>query len=221
MVGRDVQNHGNAGMKLFRALQAESSKLQAPTRSCPCSGRSAKPPARRCCRPPAWDPAFSRISPTSAVVVVLPFEPVMASVLPLRKRAASSSSPMTGRPKALHLRQLRRIQRHAGADDDQILAAEGQQAVAAGLDHDALSSSAGISLASAGAAHVGDRNLRAALAQKQRRRQAGFAQPTTRTFLPFSSISPLFPASGGARSYLPLCTAKTLCAPRSNAVSAW
>jgi hypothetical protein len=28
-----------------------------------------------------------------------------------------------------------------------------------------------------GAAHVGDRHLRAALAQKQRRRQAGFAQP--------------------------------------------
>ena len=36
------------------------------------------------------------------------------------------------------LHQFRRIQRHAGAHHDQVLAAEGQQAVAAGLHHDAL-----------------------------------------------------------------------------------
>jgi hypothetical protein len=61
--------------------------------------------------------------------------------------------------------------------------------VAAGLDHDALFEQRGNLLGQRlGAAHVGDRHLRAAPAQKQRRRQPDFPSPTTRTFLPLSSI---------------------------------
>ena len=44
-------------------------------------------------------PAAVRISPSSVVTVVLPLEPVTARILPLRKRPASYSSPMTGKPK--------------------------------------------------------------------------------------------------------------------------
>jgi len=44
-------------------------------------------------------PAEARISPSRAVVVVFPLEPVTASMLPSRKRAASSSSPIMGMPK--------------------------------------------------------------------------------------------------------------------------
>ena len=41
-------------------------------------------------------------------------------------------------PKALHLRQFGRIQRHARAHHDQVLAAKRQQPVPAGLDHNAF-----------------------------------------------------------------------------------
>ncbi len=43
-----------------------------------------------------------------------------------------------GQAEALGLHQLGRVERNAGADDDEVLAAEGEQAVAAGLDHDAF-----------------------------------------------------------------------------------
>jgi len=46
-----------------------------------------------------FKPAAEKISPHRVVVVVFPLEPVMASTFPLRKRAASSSSPMMGRPR--------------------------------------------------------------------------------------------------------------------------
>ena len=118
------------------------------------------------------NPASFRISPARAVVVVLPLEPVMARILPLRKRAASSSSPITGQAEALGLHQFGRIQRHAGAHHDQVLAAEGQQAVAAGLHHDPLFEQRRNLLGQRlGRAHIGDRHLRALAAQKQSRRQ--------------------------------------------------
>ncbi len=43
-------------------------------------------------------PLLARISPTSVVVVVLPFDPVIASTLPFKNRNASSTSPITGIP---------------------------------------------------------------------------------------------------------------------------
>ncbi len=72
---------------------------------------------------------------------------------------------MMGRPKLLHLHQFGRIQRHAGADHDQVLAAERQQAVAARFHHDALFEQGGNVLGQRlGAAHVGNRDLCAAVA---------------------------------------------------------
>ena len=44
-------------------------------------------------------PPEAMISPVSVVVVVLPLEPVMATIFPCRKRAVSSISPMTGMPR--------------------------------------------------------------------------------------------------------------------------
>ena len=110
----------------------------------------------------------------------------MASVLPLRKRAASSSSPMTGRPKLFDLRNFRCVERDAGADDDQVLAAEGEQAMPTGFDHDSLVEQGGNIFGEGfGAAHVGDGDLRAVAAQKQCRSQAGLAQSDDQDFFAF------------------------------------
>ena len=87
---------------------------------------------------------------------------------------------------ALYLLQLGGVQRHAWTDNDQILAAEGQQAVAAGLDHDAGFDQGGNFFGQLiGRAHVGDRHPRAAAAQKQRCRQTGFSQSDNQNFLVF------------------------------------
>ena len=123
---------------------------------------------------------------SGVVVVVLPLEPVMATILPLRKRAASSSSPMIGQAEVAHLHQFRGVERHAGADHDQVLAAEGQQAVTAGFDHDALFEQGGNLFGQRlGAAHVGDGDLCALPAQKQRGGQAGLAQADDQYFFAF------------------------------------
>ena len=78
------------------------------------------------------------ISPASVVVVVLPFDPVMATIGPGRNCAASSISPITVSPKRTRLHQRRRIDRNARADHDQVLSAKGALAVAAGFDRDAM-----------------------------------------------------------------------------------
>ena len=86
----------------------------------------------------------------------------------------------------MHLRQFRRVERNAGADDDKVLAAKGEQAVAAGLDHDSFFEQGGDILGQRlGGAHVGDRDLRALVAQKQGRGQAGLAQPHDQNLLAF------------------------------------
>src|ERR1035437_10192738 len=87
---------------------------------------------------------------------------------------------------ALDLRQFRSVQRHAGADDNQVLSAEGEQAVAAGLDHNArLNQGRNLLGQRLGRAHVGDRDLRATAAQKQRCRQTGFSQSDDQNFFTF------------------------------------
>ena len=70
--------------------------------------------------------------------MVLPFEPVMATMFLGRNWAASSISPITGSPTAAGLHQGRGVHRNAGADHDQILPAESTLAVAAGFDRDAV-----------------------------------------------------------------------------------
>ena len=46
------------------------------------------------------NPPAAKISPVSVVVVVFPFDPVMATIGPGRNCAASSISPMTASPMA-------------------------------------------------------------------------------------------------------------------------
>ncbi len=58
---------------------------------------------------------------TSEVVVVFPFDPVIATSLPRRKRHASSISLHTGMPRVRACSQRRQFCRHARADDNQIL----------------------------------------------------------------------------------------------------
>ena len=82
-----------------------------------------------------------------------------------------------GEAEVAHLGQFGCVERNAGADDDQVLAAEGEQAVAAGFDVDALFEQGGNVFGEGfGAADVGDGDLGAAAAQKQGRGQAGFTQ---------------------------------------------
>ena len=84
---------------------------------------------------------------------------------------------MTGRPKLASLHQFGCVERDAGADDDEVLTAEGEQAVAAGFDVDALFEQGGNVFGEGfGAADVGDGDLGSATAQKQGGSQAGFAQ---------------------------------------------
>ena len=78
------------------------------------------------------------ISPARVVVVVFPFEPVIATIFLGRNWDASSISPITGSPEGPRLHQRRGIHRDAGTDYDEILSAEGAFAVSAGFDHDAV-----------------------------------------------------------------------------------
>ena len=79
----------------------------------------------------------SRISPARVVVVVLPFEPVIATIGPGKNWAASSISPITGSPEpapapgAAHPPEPR-------AHHDQILVPESAFAMSAGFDRDAM-----------------------------------------------------------------------------------
>ena len=82
-----------------------------------------------------------------------------------------------GAAEAFGLHEFGRVERDAGADDDEVLAAEGEQAVAAGFDVDALFKQGGNVFGEGlGAADVGDGDLGSAAAQKEGGGQAGFAQ---------------------------------------------
>ena len=91
-----------------------------------------------------------------------------------------------GQAEVARLDQFGRIERHARADDDEVLAAEGEQAVAAGLDVDPLFEEGGnVFRQRLGAAQVGDGDLGAAPAQKQGRGEAGFPQSDDENFFAF------------------------------------
>ncbi len=84
------------------------------------------------------NPPAATISPASAVVVVLPFEPVMATMLPGKKLRRQLDFADHGFAARARLHQRRRIHRNARADHDQILFLEGALAVAAGFDRNAV-----------------------------------------------------------------------------------
>ena len=79
-------------------------------------GHLARQRRCRCCRRPARARRRpSRIRPVSAVVVDLPFVPVMATTRPRSHRDASSTSPMTGTPAARAAATAGCVRRHARA----------------------------------------------------------------------------------------------------------
>src|ERR1700678_1124902 len=134
-------------------------------------------------------PEAARISPVSVVVVVLPLEPVMARMLPLRNCAASSSSPMTVNPKALTwtssgvssgtpglttIRSWRRKVSRPWPPDSTMMP---------------CSRRAGISLAKAAAERMSETVTCAPCWRRNRAAdRPDLPNPTTRTFLPFNSI---------------------------------
>ena len=139
-------------------------------------------------------PAFSRISPSSEVVVVLPLEPVTARILPLRKRAASSSSPMTGRPK---LRACTSSGVSSGTPGLTTMRSWRRNVSRPWPPASTLmpsSSRAGMSLARASALRMSET---VTCAPRRRRKRAAarpdLPSPTTRTFLPLSSIMRISP----------------------------
>ena len=76
------------------------------------------------------------------------------------------------------LHQLRHVEGHAGADDDQVLIAEGALAMLAGFDPDAVVEQRGNFLAKLlWRLGIGDGDPRAPVRQKQSAGHAGFAQP--------------------------------------------
>ncbi len=149
----------------------------------PTTGTPIFPPTR------VGSPAAFRISPTSDVVVVLPLEPVMASVLPLRKRAASSSSPMTGSPK---LRTWASSGVSRGTPGLTTIRSWRRNVSSPCPPASTLmpsSSSDGMSLASASALRMSET---VTWAPRRRKNNAAarpdLPSPTTNTFLPLSSI---------------------------------
>ena len=81
--------------------------------------------------------AAARISPASEVVVVLPLAPVMAAMAGAETGCQLDFADYFFAEIA-RLDQLRGIEGDAGADYDQVLAAKGAVAVAAGLDGDSV-----------------------------------------------------------------------------------
>src|ERR1700678_3012043 len=134
-------------------------------------------------------PASLKILPTSVVVVVLPFDPVIATIFPCRNRLASSTSPIMGIPNALvcctsgvsvgtpgdtTIKSCRRNVSNPCPPDSTMIPA---------------SSSAGISCASATALRA---SLTVTRAPRARRNIAAdkpdLPSPTTNTLLFFNSI---------------------------------
>ena len=101
VVGRDVEHDRNSGTKTRNRLQLETRNLEHIHGFGRSFARPAKSPAVPMLPPTSvLNPPAAMISPTNVVVVVFPFDPVMATIGPGRNWEASSISPITGRPKA-------------------------------------------------------------------------------------------------------------------------
>jgi len=100
MVGRDIQYDRNFRTESLNGFQLKAGNLE--HNDGLRVARSANEIAGVPMLPPtsAGTPAAVMISPVSVVVVVLPFDPVMATIGPGRNWAASSTSPITASPKA-------------------------------------------------------------------------------------------------------------------------
>ena len=139
-------------------------------------------------------PASFSISPASTVVVVLPLEPVMARILPFRKRAANSSSPITGRPKLRACTSSGVCSGTPGLTTIRSWRRKVNRPWPPASTMTPSSSSAGISLASASAERTSETVTCAPCRRKNNAAASpDFPRPTTRIFLPFSSIIFTYP----------------------------
>ena len=177
MIGRDVEDDSDPGVEFFRTLQLEARNLkyrprvfgalvdEAHHRHADVSGDQRRQP--RFLQDFAGQRRRGGLAVGAGNGQDLAFQKARGQFQLADHRTAEVA----------RLHQFGRIQRHAGADHDQVLAAEGQQAVAAGLHHDALIQQRRNLLGQRlGRADIGNRHLRALPAQKQRRRKPGLPQ---------------------------------------------
>ena len=132
------------------------------------------------------NPAVCRMCSTSAVVVVLPFEPVMPT-----SGRAETDTPTRFRSKSYagsRGKQRRKIRRNARARDDQILRQKGFLAVAAEFERTPASRSLRTLRRSRFGSRFGGGDARAARRAEQRRRHACARQPDNQHAFPSSSI---------------------------------
>ena len=122
----------------------------------------------------------------SEVVVVLPLEPVTARILSFEEAGGEFEFADDGAAEVRGLHQFGCFERHAGAHDDEVLAAEGKQAVAAGFDVDAFVEQGGDVFGERfGAADVGDGDLGSPAAQKHGGGEPGFSESDDQNFFAF------------------------------------
>ncbi len=165
VVGSDVENHGDGGMKLLCGFELEAGNLE-DRPAFVCAGvdqghdRNADVAANQRgqsgCRKD-----FTQQSGGGGLAVGAGDGQDLA----FEEAACQFQLADHRQSEALDLRQLGGVQRHAGTDDNQVLAAEGEQTMAAGLDHDAGFDQGGNFFGQLLCrAHVGDRDLGAAAA---------------------------------------------------------
>ena len=88
MIGRDVQRRADVGAKGLGGFELKAGQLQHVPLARRATSSPSTPAACRCCRRPAPRcRSTCRMWPVSAVVVVLPFEPVMPMISPFEKPA--------------------------------------------------------------------------------------------------------------------------------------
>src|SRR3989338_4262222 len=134
-------------------------------------------------------PASPKILPSSAVVVVLPFEPVTATTVPRRKRQASSSSEMISIP---FPRAWTRAGSSSGTPGLKTMRSAARKSASSWPAHFTLTPRARRAAASAATADSGLSSLTVTRAPRAARKRAAAApvraSPTTSAFRSFSSI---------------------------------
>ncbi len=139
-------------------------------------------------------PPEAMISPVSVVVVVLPLEPVMATILPCEEARRQLDFADDRNAEAARVLQRADVAGDSGADHNQILIAEGALAVLAGFHRNAaVEQRRNFSRELILALGIADGDARAARLQKERRGHARLAQSNHQNPFAFD-IHKFFPA---------------------------
>ena len=138
MVRGNVQDHGDAGMELIGALKLEAGDLDDRPGFV---GALLDEPDHREADVASYQGGYAGLLKNFAHQRGgrgLAVGAGDGQHLALEKAGGQFKFADDRQAEAFHLRQFGGIQRHAGTDHDQVLAAEGEQTVASGLHHDAL-----------------------------------------------------------------------------------